>query len=102
MADPSCPTMRVELAIDIEELDELVEGDVIEAGYSAYRYRLVGERFELVPETTPCGRADCSTPAPVPSPCTTEASREALERGIDGNNFSTAISGATAPSSSQA
>lgn len=87
MADASCPTTPVEVVVTVDGLDGLAEGDVIEAGYSAYRYRLTGERFDLIPESTPCGRADCSAPSPAPSPCTTEAYRAAIELGIDGNIF---------------
>jgi hypothetical protein len=87
MADASCPTTRVEVTVDVEGAGGLAEGDVIESGYSGYRYRLAGQDFALMPETTPCGRVDCSTPSPVPSPCTTEAYRAALERGIDANIF---------------
>lgn len=85
MADPSCPTMRVEVTVEIDEVDAVVDGDIIEAGYSGYRYRLADDRFELLPESTPCGREDCSEASPTPSPCTTEAYREAIERGIEGN-----------------
>ncbi|MBN2622289.1 MAG: hypothetical protein JXA83_02915, partial [Acidimicrobiales bacterium] len=87
MADPSCSKIRVEVIVDIDDVEALVDGDIIEAGYSAYRYRLAGDRFELMPESTPCGRENCSAPSPTPSPCTTEAYREAIEREIDGNIF---------------
>jgi hypothetical protein len=36
---------------------------------TGWRFRPVGGRLELDPDSTPCGRADCSTPAPVPATC---------------------------------
>jgi hypothetical protein len=82
MASPTCPTKRIEVSV---ELDALTEGDVIEAGYSNYRYRLTDGRFDLMPESTPCARANCSTPSPTPAPCASASYREAIEREIDGN-----------------
>ncbi|MDQ1481430.1 MAG: hypothetical protein QOI44_2291 [Actinomycetota bacterium] len=82
MARASCPTRRIEVSV---ELATLTEGDVIEAGFSNYRYRLTDGRFEVVPESTPCGRADCSTSSPTPAPCSTASYQEAIEREIDGN-----------------
>jgi hypothetical protein len=82
MARASCPTRRIEVPV---ELGALTEGDLIEAGYSNYRYRLTDGRFEVVPESTPCARADCSTSSPTPAPCATASYREAIAREIDGN-----------------
>lgn len=87
MADRSCPTMPVEVTVELDEADAIEEGDILESGYSGYRYRRDGDHFELLPETTPCGRANCSEPSPTPSPCTTVAYRDAIEAGIDGNIF---------------
>ena len=82
MARATCPTRRIEVSVKI---DALTEGDVIESGYSGYRYRLTGRRFELMAESTPCARTDCSTPSPTPALCAASAYREAIERDIDGN-----------------
>jgi hypothetical protein len=40
--------------------------------------------LEIDPASTPCGRRDCSQPAPDPSPCTDEVARTAVEREVDG------------------
>jgi hypothetical protein len=80
MARASCPTRRIEVSV---ELDALTEGDVIEAGYSNEQYRLTDGRFDVIPESTPCARTDCSTPSPTPAPCATASYREAIEREID-------------------
>ena len=47
-------------------------------------FRDVGGRLEIVPESTQCGRADCSTPSPAPAPCTQPAYEEAIRGEIDG------------------
>lgn len=80
-ADPACPTTRLELSVRI---DGLRQGSVLHAGLTGYRYRLAGERFDLLAESTPCGRTDCSTPSPTPALCDTEAVHAAIARGIDG------------------
>jgi hypothetical protein len=80
MARASCPTRRIEVSV---ELDALTEGDVIEAGYSNDQYRFTDRRFEIVPESTPCARTDCSTSSPTPAPCATASYRQAIEREID-------------------
>jgi hypothetical protein len=37
----------------------------------------------VVPESTPCGRADCSTPSPTPAPCESTAFQDVVD-SIDG------------------
>jgi hypothetical protein len=36
---------------------------------TGWRFRADGGRLVLDPDSTPCGRADCSTPAPAPATC---------------------------------
>lgn len=85
LADDSCPTKQVDLAVEVGSEIELTEGAMIGSGYTGYEYTLVGDQFELVPESTPCGRADCSTESPAPAPCDSDAFRTALAAQIDGN-----------------
>lgn len=69
----------VEVAVRVD-LGEPLGERVVRAGGYGREYRRVGDQFELVPESTPCGRADCSTPAPVLAPCTTEAYDAAIQQ----------------------
>ena len=48
-------------------------------------YRVVDGRLEIVAESTPCGRVDCSTPSPSPAACSDQAYDMAIREGIDGN-----------------
>lgn len=80
-ADPSCPMVDQQITLT---LDEPLGDRVLEEPSTGWRYRLSGDRLAVVPESTPCGRADCSTPALQPSPCDTATIRAAVDREIDG------------------
>ena len=67
----------------LRRLGALLAGLEVQEQWTSRRYRLTGETFALVPESTSCGRADCSTPSPTPAPCDTEAYRAAVDT-IDG------------------
>jgi hypothetical protein len=79
-ADPTCAQVRREVVVD---LGQPLAGRQIQDQWTGRRYQRIGDVFELVPESTPCGRADCSTPSPTPAPCETDAYRDAVD-GIDG------------------
>ena len=46
-------------------------------------------RLVLIPETTPCGRADCSSPSPTPAACNNAVYADATTREIDGGMATT-------------
>src|SRR5262245_24245274 len=79
-ADPSCAQIHRKVVVD---LGEPLAGREIQDEWTGRRYRPTGGTYELEPESTPCGRADCSTPSPTPAPCETEAYQAAVDN-IDG------------------
>ena len=79
-ADPSCAQVHRKVVVD---LGEPLAGREIQDEWTGRRYRPTGGTYELEPESTPCGRADCSTPSPTPAPCETEAYQAAVDN-IDG------------------
>jgi len=79
-ADPACAQVPREVIVD---LGQPLAGRQIQDQRTGRRYRQVGDVFEVVPESTPCGRADCSTASPTPAPCEADAYRDAVDT-IDG------------------
>lgn len=66
-------------------LDEPLGDAHLRVGHSDLAVRATAEGgYEPVPETTTCGRVDCSTPSPEPAPCDGEAVQEAFDSEVDG------------------
>jgi hypothetical protein len=79
-ADPACARVPREVTVD---LAQPLAGRQIREQWTSRRYQPDGDAFTLVPESTPCGRTECSTPSPSPAPCETTAYRAAVDT-IDG------------------
>lgn len=78
-----CPWAVQRIALRLEE----PLGDrrmTVSTGDVAFVESGDGYGYEVVPETTPCGRTDCSTPSPTPAPCDGDAVRAAFSAEIDG------------------
>jgi hypothetical protein len=70
VASSGCPLTEQRLTIT---LDEPLGNRVLVSRDPERAMKLVDGAFQVIPESTACGRVDCSTPSPTPAACTLEA-----------------------------
>lgn len=77
-----CPWSKQRIAL---HLDHPLGGDPLREYPDGRTVRATASGgYELVAETTPCGRVDCSTPSPHPAPCEGDAVLQAFASEVDG------------------